>query len=253
MRCIARRRGAPVPGVFGRCDDAARCRGRRPAPAGDHGTALGPCPNHSPPGRHARRGAAHERPRGAPEPAPAPARRAQQHCTLPHNRPPGARRPVVLAVRPGPRHSARGRRRGSAASRRSIGRGTVRLSGAADGSGGVVSARPDRGAGSGAARPERTSDAARSVADRGRAGGPRGRMGRGTRAREPGLDRPRPPTGRGGGGPGCWRPRGTPGRRGRPPPPRGRCGRGRRPGRARRAAPAARAPGPSAPRPRRRP
>ncbi|WP_445064025.1 IS3 family transposase [Streptomyces sp. SAS_281] len=40
MRCIARRRGARILDVFGRFDNAARCRGCRRAPAGNCGTAL---------------------------------------------------------------------------------------------------------------------------------------------------------------------------------------------------------------------
>jgi hypothetical protein len=40
MRCIARRRVVLILGVFGRSDNAARCRSCRRAPAGDYGTAL---------------------------------------------------------------------------------------------------------------------------------------------------------------------------------------------------------------------
>ncbi|WP_371794215.1 aquaporin [Streptomyces sp. NBC_01718] len=40
MRCIARRRDVLIPVVFGRSDNAARCRSCRRAPARDYGTAL---------------------------------------------------------------------------------------------------------------------------------------------------------------------------------------------------------------------
>ncbi len=75
MRCIARRRSVFVLGVFGRSDNAARCRGCRRAPPGITGQPLGPgrtIPR--PAGRDG--GPAAPAPRGEP---PAP-RRAERHA-----------------------------------------------------------------------------------------------------------------------------------------------------------------------------
>lgn len=70
----------------------------------------------------------------------------------------------------------------------------------------------------------------------------RGRLSRTRPGRAPG--RAAGLSGPGAAVPGCWRRRGTPGRRGPRRPPRGRCGRGRRRGRVRRAGPGARVRGP---------